>query len=237
MSDYIVSLDDSNSYDVRSDEGLLSFNLGVNYEIPTKSNQYNNELLDSIASSFNGTTKIFNLNVNGIPYFPINEQQLIISINGTVLSPGIGYQISGSNISFTTAPTSGQQFFGVALSNTADLTRTVNFVLDNGSLDITTGSKGYLNIDVTGTIESWILVSEDIGSIAIDIQKTRYDQFPNGFSSIVGSEFPLLINQRKNKDDNLSTWNTQITAGDILDFRVLSCTGVSKCSVFFRLRL
>jgi hypothetical protein len=43
--------------------------------------------------------------------------------------------------------------------------------------------------------------------------------------------------QRKNKDYNLSTWNTEIIAGDILDFRVLSCTGISKCSVFFRLRL
>ena len=236
MSDYIVTLD-NNDFDVRSDEGLTSYNLGVNYEIPTKSNQYNNELLDNISNSFNGTTKVFNLNVSGTPYFPINEQQLIISINGTVLSPGVGYQISGSNISFTTAPTSGQQFFGVALSNTADLTRTVNFVLDNGSFDITAGSKGYLNIDVTGTIESWMLVSEDTGSIAIDIQKTRYDQFPNGFASIVGNEFPILSNQRKNKDDNLSTWNTQITAGDILDFRVLSCTGISKCSVFFRLKL
>lgn len=237
MADYIVSLDDSNSYDVRSNEGLLSFNLGVNYEIPTKSNQYNNFRLDNISSSFNGSLQTFNLSSSGEAYFPINEQQLLISVNDIILNPSVDYQISGSTIFFTNPPTAGQDFFGIALSNTADLTRTVNFVLDNGSLDITTGSKGYLNIDVTGTIESWILVSEDIGSIAVDIQKTRYDQFPNGFSSIVGSEFPLLINQRKNKDDNLSTWNTQITAGDILDFKVLSCTGVSKCSVFFRLRL
>lgn len=237
MSDYIATIDDGNYYDVRSNEGLISYNLGVNYEIPTKSNQYNNLRLDNISASFNGSSQLFNLTVNGEPYFPVNEQQLLISVNDVVLNPGVDYQISGSQIYFINAPTAGQDFFGIALSNTADLTRTVNFVLDNGSLDITTGSKGYLNIDVTGTIESWMLVSEDTGSIAIDIQKTRYDQFPNGFASIVGSEFPVLNSQRKNKDDNLSTWNTQITAGDILDFRVLSCTGISKCSVFFRLRL
>ena len=236
MSDYIVSID-NNDYDVRSDEGLIEYNLGVNYEIPTKSNQYNNEILDNISNSFNGSLQVFNLTVNGDPYFPINEQQLIISINDIILNPGVDYQVSGSSIFFVNPPPAGQQFFGVALSNTADLTRTVNFVMDNGSFDISAGSKGYLNIDVTGTVESWMLVSEDTGSIAVDIQKTRYDQFPNGFVSIVGSEFPTLSNQRKNKDDNLSTWNTQITAGDILDFRVLSCTGVSKCSVFFRLRL
>lgn len=237
MADYIATIDDSNYYDVRSNEGLLSYNLGVNYEIPTKSNQYNNLLLDSISASFNGSQQLFNLTVNGEPYFPINEQQLIISINDIVLNPGVDYQVSGSSIFFISPPTVGQEFFGIALSNTADLTRTVNFVMDNGSIDISTGSKGYLNIDVTGTIESWMLVSEDTGSIAVDIQKTRYDQFPNGFASIVGSEFPQLNDQRKNKDDNLSTWNTQITAGDILDFRVLSCTGISKCSVFFRLKL
>ena len=237
MSDFIVTIDDSNYYDVRSDEGLIKYNLGVNYEIPTKSNQYSNLKLDNISSQFNGSNQTFPLTVNGEPYFPINEQQLIISVNGVILSPGVGYQVSGSNIYFITPPTVGQQFFGVALATTADLTRTINVVFDNGSLDISAGSKGYLNVDVTGTIESWMLVSETQGTISIDIQKTRYDNFPNGFSSIVGTEFPLLINQVKNKDDNLSTWNTQITAGDILDFRVLSCTGISKCSVFLRLKL
>lgn len=237
MSDYIVTIDDDTQYDVTTDPGLVQYNLGVNYEISSKSNQYSNLRLDNIASQFNGSAQTFPLTVNGEPYTPLNEQQLIISVNDVVLNPGVDYQVSGSNIFFTTAPTSGQEFFGVALATTADLTRTVNFVLDNGSFDITAGSKGYLNVDVTGTIESWMLVSEDTGSIAIDIQKTRYDVFPNGFASIVGSEFPQLSNQRKNKDDNLSTWTTTITAGDILDFRVLSCTGISKCSVFLRLKL
>jgi hypothetical protein len=237
MADFNVTIDDGNYYDVRSNEGLIKYNLGVNYEIPTKSNQYNNLILDDISSSFNGSNQLFSLTVNGEPYFPINEQQLIISLNDVIQNPGIDYQVSDSNIYFFTPPTAGLEFFGIALATTADLTRTINVVFDNGSIDIQPGSKGYLNVDVTGTIESWTLVSETEGTISIDIQKTTYDNFPNGFSSIVGSEFPLLINQDKNKDDNLSTWNTQITAGDILDFRVLSCTGISKCSVFLRLRL
>jgi hypothetical protein len=237
MSDYIVTIDDDSQYDIRTDPGLEQFNLGVNYELSSKSNQYTNLRLDDISSQFNGSTQTFPITVNGEPYTPLNEQQLIVSVNDVVLNPGIDYQVSGSNIHFITAPSSGQEFFGVALATTADLTRTVNFVLDNGSFDITPGSKGYLNIDVTGEIESWMLVSEDTGSIAVDIQKTRYDQFPNGFSSIVGSEFPRLINQDKNKDDDLTTWNTQITAGDILDFRVSSCSGITKCSVFLRLKL
>lgn len=237
MADFIVTVDDDNFYDVRSDPGITKLNLGVNYEIPTKTTQYSNFRIDDISSSFNGSNQLFPLTVNGDPYFPLNEQQLMISINDTILNPGVDYQVSGSNIFFITPPTSGHEFFGIALATTADLTRTINVVFDNGSFDITPGSKGYLNVDVTGTIESWMIVSETEGSIAIDIQKSHYADFPDGFVSIVGSEFPILSNAHKNKDDNLSTWDDQITAGDILDFKVLSCTGISKCSVFLRIRL
>ena len=236
MSDYLITLDD-NTYELSQQYGMPQYNVGVNYEIPTKSTQYSNLLLDNISNLFNGSTQTFPLTVNGQPYTPLNPQQLIVSINNVVLNPNVHYQVSGSNIYFTAPPSGASSFFGVALATTADLTRTINFVLDNGSLDIEPGSKGYIHVDVTGTIESWMLVSEDTGYIAIDIQKTRYDVFPNGFSSIVGSEFPVLTNQDKNKDDSLSTWNTQITAGDILDFRVMSCTGITKCSVFLRLKL
>lgn len=227
MSDYIVTLD----------TGIPEYNLGVDYTLSVKSTQYTNLRFDDISSSFNGSTQLFPLTVNGEAYFPLNDEQVIISVNDVVLNPGVDYQISGSNIYFPTAPASGLEFFGIALATTADLTRTVNFVLDNGSFDITPGSKGFLNIDVTGEIESWMIVSDNVGTISIDVHKTTYDNFPNGFASIVGSEFPLLINQDKNKDDSLSTWNTKITAGDILDFRVLACTGIQKCSVFLRIKL
>lgn len=238
MADYIITLDDQdNEYDVRTDPGIPKYNIGVNYEIPTKSNQYTNLILDNLTPSFNGTSQTFPITVNGEAYFPLNDQQLIISVNDVVLKPTVDYQVSGSNIFFTTPPTIGQKFSGIALLTYADVTRTVNFVLDNGSFDITAGSKGYLNIDVTGEIESWTLVSETVGSIVIDIKKTTYSNFPNGFTSIVGSEYPILSSQNKNKDEDLTTWTKRITAGDILDFEVLSCTNVQKCSVFLRLRL
>lgn len=237
MADYIITLDDEdNEYDVRADTGVLKYNIGVSYEIPTKSTQYSNLLLDSISSSFNGSSQTFPLTVNGDPYYPLNEQQLIISINDVVLSPNVDYQITGSNIYFTTPPPAGQQFFGVAMATTADLTRTINFLVDNGSTDIPPGSKGQLKVDVTGTIESWMVVSRDTGSIVFDIKKCTYDTYPT-FTSIVGSEYPRLNNEIKSRDESLSTWDTTITAGDILDFEVLSCTGITDCSVFLRLRL
>jgi hypothetical protein len=226
MTDFNVRL-------VRDDE----FNVNLNYEAPLKSIQYNNLILDDISSLFDGATTTFPLTVNGAAYFPINEQQLIISINDMMLNPVVDFQVSGSNINFTTPPIDTDYFFGIALQTVADITRTIAFNIDNGSQDIPPGSKGFLTLDIAGTLESWTLLSEDVGSIAIDIEKTTYNNFPNDFSSIVGSEFPLLLNQSKNRDDDLTTWDKQITVGDVLDFKVLSCTGIKKCSIFLRLKI
>lgn len=224
------------NYDVR----LTSqdrFTVDVNYEIPLKQVQYNNLIIDDISSQFNGVDVNFTLYVNGEEYFPINEQQLLISINDVLLEPVVDYQISGSTIIFTVPPSSGNNFSGVALVTTADLTRTIVFLIDNGSIDISAGSKGYLTLDVIGEIDSWTILSEDSGSIAIDIRKTSYSDFPNNFVSIVGSEFPTLINQDKNKDDILTTWDNSLQLGDILDFDVLSCNGISKCTLTLKLKI
>jgi len=233
MADYIITLDDDQDASI----GTPDYNIGVNYEIPSKSVQYQNLILDSIASQFDGTKTTFDLYVDGEPYTPVNAQGLIISINDVVQSPGVDYNVSGSQIIFTNPPAAGSEFFGVALRTVADLTRTINFVLDNGSNDITSGVKGSLGLDVSGRIESWTLVSENEGSIVIDIKKDKYDTYPDSLTSIVGSEYPRLSTQKKNRDESLSTWTTDVVAGDILDFSVVSCTGIQKCSLFLRLIL
>lgn len=252
MSDYLITLDDDNinvgnDYLVTLDDGESpnigspDYRIGVNFEVPSKSIQYTNLILDDISTEFNGIRTVFNLSVNGQPYTPINAQQLIISLNDTILSPGIDYDVSGSTIVFINPPAANisgsNEFWGVALRTVADLTRTINFVLDNGSFDITPGVKGSLGIDVSGRIESWTIVSEETGSIVIDIRKDRFDTYPDNLTSIVGSEYPRLIGQSKNRDESLSTWLTDIVAGDILDFNVVSCTGITKCSLFLRLNV
>jgi len=237
MADYIITLDDDPTY------GVAEYNIGVNYEVPSKSVQYTNLILDDIGPQFDGVKKVFDLTVDGEPYTPINAQQLIISLNDRILDPGTDYTVSGSTIIFTDPPAPNigspgtNEFWGIALRTVADLTRTINFVLDNGSFDITPGVKGSLGLDVSGRIESWTIVSGDTGSIVIDIRKDKFDTYPDNLTSIVGSEYPRLSNQSKNRDESLSTWTSEVVAGDILDFTVVSCTGITKCSLFLRLNL
>ena len=95
MAEYVVSVDQSPEYDV-----------GVNYEIPSKSIQNANLILDHLNSQFDGSKTLFALTHNNNVYTPINDQQIIVVKNNLVLEPLEDYNISGSNIQFTVAPTS-----------------------------------------------------------------------------------------------------------------------------------
>lgn len=234
MTDYNVSLG-SNPYNVII-ESNPQFNVGVNYEIPSKSTQYQNEIIEDFASQFNGTKTIFNLLVNGQPYYPVNAQQLIVSINNIVLEPNVDYSILNNTIIFTNPPAAGQNFFAVALATTADLTRTINYVIDATPNVVSVGIKGHLTIDVTGIIESWTVLADVPGNLIMDIKKSSYINYPT-FTSISGTEKPTLTNQAKNKDDGLSTWDTTLTAGDILRFEVESCDYIKQFLIAIKLKL
>ena len=241
MPNYNVSVKSSN-YQVLS-EPQKKFNVGVNYEIPSKYLQYGNEILNTTGWTFNGTNVGFPLiDPQGDPYSPINDQQLIVCINGLVQVPGIDYTVSGTNLIFTVAPGATDTVYVVGLSTTADLTRTINFVVDAGSAPMSSGIKGDMTLDVTGKIQSWTLIADQEGQVQFDIQKSDYANFPN-FSSICGTERPQLgdINtgskQRINTNTTISTWNSNLNAGDILQFEIVYSLNIQRCVVALKLAL
>ena len=79
--------------------------------------------IDDISGSFNGSTTSFALQVGGAAPtpFPKYETHLIISVGGVVQEPDstgtTGFQLSGTNIVFSSAPASGESFFGVLLAS------------------------------------------------------------------------------------------------------------------------
>ena len=65
--------------------------------------------LDSIASSFDGSTTQFNLNYNSVSQSVGGAEQLIVSLNGVVQEPLSAYTlgVGGSSVVFSSAPASG----------------------------------------------------------------------------------------------------------------------------------
>jgi hypothetical protein len=224
MANYLVTLNEPGKY-----------NVGVDYEIPSKSIQYGNIIVGKTPVQ-DGTETTFSLTDQGAPYNPNNNQQLIVTKNGLFLDPANDYNISGDKIVFATPPATNDDIVIIALAAAADLTRTVNYVIDSGSLPMQVGDKGSLTIDVTGVIENIRVLSDQTGDIVFDISKTTFADFPN-FNSITSGNRVQLVNTNKYFDDVLNNWTSTITAGDILRFDVISVNNIRRLLISLKLKL
>jgi hypothetical protein len=224
MANYLVTLNEPGKY-----------NVGVDYEIPSKSIQYGNIILGKTPVQ-DGSEVTFSLTDQGAPYSPNNGQQLIVTKNGLFLDPANDYTISGDKVVFTTAPATNDDVVIIALAAAADLTRTVNYVIDSGSLPMQTGDKGKLTIDVTGVIEQIRVLSDQTGDIVFEIEKCTFADYPN-FTSITNGARVQLTNSDKYFDDVLNNWTSTITAGEILRFNVISVNNIRRLLVSLKLKL
>ena len=73
--------------------------------------------LDSIASSFDGSTTGFTMQVNSTNVIMGDANQILLSLGGVIQNPGTDFTISSSTLTFTTAPATGTSFFAVLLGS------------------------------------------------------------------------------------------------------------------------
>jgi len=71
------------------------------------------EKFDDISSQFDGILTAFTLQVNGNNRVVDIEERATISLDDVILESQIAFTISGSTITFTTAPTAGQVWWGI----------------------------------------------------------------------------------------------------------------------------
>ena len=73
--------------------------------------------LDDISSSFNGSTTAFTMQVNSTNVSLGDVNQIVLSLGGVVQKPGTDFTISGSTLTFTTAPAANTSFFAILLGS------------------------------------------------------------------------------------------------------------------------
>ena len=121
--------------------------------------------LDNISGSFNGSTATFNLTVSSVAVTPVNAQQLVINIGNVMQNPGDDYTVSGSTITFTTAPLAGYVFQGTVLGSGVSLGTVVDGSVSPASLD-TSDSYNVGGITVTGIATATNLKISGITTVA-----------------------------------------------------------------------
>ena len=117
-------------------------------------------------------------------------------------------------------------------SSTSGEILTINYVLDGGETDIPTGVAGDLVIDFACVLDSWSLLSDETGSIVVDVWKAAYTNFPPTDSdSMCPGHEPAIISGTK-AQGTVSDWTAQfLSAGDVLRFNVVSCTGIYRATL------
>ena len=106
--------------------------------------------LDDISSGFNGSEVNFNLTSGGSAVIPQTDANAIISISGVVQYTS-AYTISGSQITFSSAPLSTDNFSGRVLGDSRDIGTPTDGTVSSSSLSSTffmTNGQTFNNISI-----------------------------------------------------------------------------------------
>ena len=107
-------------------------------------------ILDDISSGFNGSEVTFNLTSGGVAVVPQTDANALISISGVVQYTS-AYAISGSTITFSSAPLASDSFSGRVLGNSKDIGVPTDGTVSSSSLSSTffmTNAQTFNNISI-----------------------------------------------------------------------------------------
>ncbi len=113
--------------------------------------------LDDISSGFDGSDTTHTMQVNSQNVTVGDVNQIILSLGGVIQKPGTDFTVSGSVLTFTTAPAANTSFFAILLGsdNGGTITPTDSSVTDDKLADTISeinNTGGNLTVDVSGNI-------------------------------------------------------------------------------------
>lgn len=108
----------------------------------------------------------------------------------------------------------------------------IEVIIGDGTNAITSGLKGFVEVPVGMTIESWRLVGDESGSIVIDIWKDTFANFPPTIAdTITASAKPTLSTAQAAQDTTLTGWTTALAKGAWLAVNVDSSSTVKQVTL------
>ena len=136
--------------------------------------------LDDISSGFDGSDTTHTMQVNSQNVTVGDVNQIILSLGGVIQKPGTDFTVSGSVLTFTTAPAANTSFFAILLGsdNGGTVTPTDGSVTTTKIVDdAVTSAKLDTNISVAGTLASTGVLTANAGVVVdnITIDGTEID--------------------------------------------------------------
>jgi hypothetical protein len=168
-------------------------------------------------------------------YLPLSGGTLTGLLSTTNIISTSGGNSNQWNSTYSTVQTNSGSWNSVystvrANSATAFTRATIGITIDGSGQEITTGSKGFISVPYSCIINNNTIISDQTGSIVIDVKKAPFSNFP-ATTSICAAAKPTLASARKSTDSTLTGWDTVVASGDVFEFVVDSIALVTKATL------
>jgi len=107
----------------------------------------------------------------------------------------------------------------------------IGVTIDGAGAVITAGSKGFRSIPSAAAILGWRLMADQAGSVVMGVKRCAWADFP-ATATITGGDNPALDSQQAAADDTIAGWAANLSAGDVLEFEVLSAATITRVTLF-----
>jgi hypothetical protein len=214
---------------------------------------FKNNAKSRLASGISSTATTFNIITDDGALFPTlgADDHMLVTLENSVGDKEIVRIIQRSGDTFTVSATPGygrgQEGTTAIAFEAQDLVElrltagfidalkegSIVYIIDGGGFEIGAGLKGWIEAPFNGTIKSVRLFADQTGSIAIDIWKDIYNNYPpeNTWDSITGVTPATIAGAQKSQDSLLTDWTRNFSKGDIFAFNVDSCSSITRCTI------
>ena len=204
-------------------------------------NTGNYQLVDDIASSFNGTLVSFALASGGIAITPAKSGQILANINGVMQEPDDGgtngFKVVSSNIVFSSAPASGDTFWAVYQGQNVDIGTPSDDVVDTAHIkdDAVTADKlaNAINTEIAANTAKTGITSGQASAITANTAKTG---ITSGQASAITANTAKVTNSTSASDLASGTLPTaRLPAGSVLQvvYATITSGAVSTTSASY----
>lgn len=183
--------------------------------------------IQSVSGTINGSNKVFTIST-------AFSGKSFIDLNGQMLAEDTDYTVSGTTVTYVTAPasdlsgTTHKLYYGVA----SNQTEVIKLKFDGMGSALTVGTLNPTYIPYNCTITGVVMLADQTGSVVIDLWKDSYANYPATIAdTIVASAKPTISASSKYKDTTLTGWTTTLSADDHIIARVDSCSSITRLEI------
>ena len=181
--------------------------------------------LDDISSGFDGSDTTHTMQINSVDVDQSvvgDVNQLILSLGGVIQKPGTDFTVSGSTLTFTTAPAANTSFFCVVIGGGGGFATPGDNTVTTSKL-ATTVLTGATDIGAAIVDADLFLIDDGAGGT---LRKTAASRLKTYIGSLAG-----IDDQSSSNDDQLTITDTAVIINedsDDVDFRVESNGNANK---------